>query len=250
MRAAIHAEWTKLRTSPGTIWLLLAVIVSTVGVSALTTAATTCVACGGDVLKTSLTGVQLGQAIAAIAGVLMMGTEYSNGLARLTLTAIPRRTRVLSAKALVLTAVLLVTSAAAVLGAFLAGRAILADNGFARLSISDGTVMRALVGSTLYLTLIGLLGLGIATAVRSSAGAIGAVLALLFVLPVVSLAVSDPDWQRKLEQIGPTSAGLAIQASTNLSELPIKPWHGLGVLALWAVAGLVSGGLLLARRDA
>lgn len=68
--------------------------------------------------------------------------------------------------------------------------------------------------------------------------------------PIVAQEVSDPHWQRHLQQIGPMTAGLAIQATTNLRSLPIGPWAGLGVLAAWAAAALLAGGLLLRWRDA
>jgi ABC-2 type transport system permease protein len=151
----------------------------------------------------------------------------------------------LAAKAIVLAAVVLAVALPAVAGSLLSGRAILSG-----LSLDDGAVWRAAIGSVLYLTLIALLSLGIGTAVRSSAAAIGIVLGLLYVFPIVALAASDPVWQRHLLQIGPTTAGLAIQATTGLSELPIGPWAGLGVLSLWAAGALLGGALLLQRRDA
>jgi ABC-2 type transport system permease protein len=95
-----------------------------------------------------------------------------------------------------------------------------------------------------------LLSLGAASAVRDSAAAIAIVLGLLYVFPIIVQAVSDPAWRRHLAQIGPMSAGLAIQATTNLSNLPINPWAGLGVLAAWSVAALLVGGLVLQSRDA
>jgi ABC-2 type transport system permease protein len=109
--------------------------------------------------------------------------------------------------------------------------------------------LRATAGSVLYLALIGLLGLGIATAVRDSAAAIGVVLGLLYLSPVVTAAVANPHWQRHLEQIAPMSAGLAIQATTGLRGLPISPWAGIGVLAAWAAGAMLAGGLLLQLRD-
>jgi ABC-2 type transport system permease protein len=111
-------------------------------------------------------------------------------------------------------------------------------------------VLRAAAGSVLYLALIALLSLGAATAVRDSAAAIGAVLGLLYLFPLVAAVVTDPHWQRHLEQIGPMSAGLAIQATTGLRSLPLSPWAGLGALAAWAAAALLAGGLLLRLRDA
>ena len=85
---------------------------------------------------------------------------------------------------------------------------------------------------------------------RDSAAAIGIVLGLLYLFPIIAAVVTDPHWQRHLQQIGPMSAGLEIQATTGLRSLPIGPWAGLGVLAAWAAAALLAGGLLLRLRDA
>ena len=97
---------------------------------------------------------------------------------------------------------------------------------------------------------VGLLGLGIATAIRDSAVAVGVVLGLLYLFPVIAAAVSNPNWHRHLEQISPMSAGLAIQATADLRGLPISPWAGLAVLAAWAAGAMLAGDLLLRLRDA
>jgi len=123
-------------------------------------------------------------------------------------------------------------------------------HGYAALSLADGPILRVATGSVLYLTLIGLLSLGLALAVRNSATAIGIVLALLFVFPILAQVVADPDWRRHLQQFAPMTAGLAVQATVGTDRQPIGPWQGLGVLALWAVAALVAGGRLLRSRDA
>lgn len=249
---ALHAEWTKLRTSPGTIWLLLGVIVATTGIGGLTVATLHCPAgsCEVDPTQLSLIGVQAGQAVVAILAVLAIGGEYSTGLVHTSLVAVPRRLALLAAKAVVLTGVVLVAAALAVLVSLLIGGPVLTANGFTVPSLADGAVLRAAGGSALYLVLIALLSLGVATAVRNPASAIGVVLGLLYVFPILVGAVSDPDWKRHLEQIGPMSAGLAVQATTHLDDLPIGPWAGLGVLAGWAAAALLCGGLLLQLRDA
>jgi ABC-2 type transport system permease protein len=251
MRDALHAEWTKLRTAPGTIWLLLAVITLTVAVSLAATATVSCPfgGCEVDPTKVSLTGITLGQAVVAILAVLAMSGEYGTGMIRTSLTAVPRRTVVLAAKAAILTGLVVPAATIAVLASLLAGRPILADHGYQQLPLTDGSVLRAAVGSVLYLALIALLSLGAASAVRDSATAIAIVLGLLYVFPIIVQAVSDPDWRRHLQQIAPMS-GLAIQATTHLSSLPISPWAGLGVLAAWAAAALLIGGLLLQLRDA
>jgi ABC-2 type transport system permease protein len=241
MSDAIRAEWTKLRTAPGTIWLLLAVCVVTVGVS--TAAAATSVGSTVDAAKISLTGVAFGQAVVAILAVLMIGGEHSTGLIHLTFAAMPRRSSVLAAKALLVTLLTAFAGVVSVAGCLVAGRGLL-DLPF------DGPERRAAVGSVLYLMLIALLSLGIAALVRDSAAAIGVVLGLLYVLPIVAQALTDPAWKRHLEQIAPMSAGLAVQATVGLKELPIGPWAGLGVLAAWAVGAFVLGGLTMAVRDA
>ena len=116
-------------------------------------------------------------------------------------------------------------------------------------SITQGPVLRAAVGSVVYLVLIALLSLGVAAAIRDTAVSIGAVLGLLYLPPILAQAVTEP-LRRHLQQIAPMTAGLAIQATTNLHALPIAPVAGLGVLAAWALASLLVGGLLLERRDA
>jgi ABC-2 type transport system permease protein len=257
-RDALHAEWTKLRTAPGTFGLLFAAVALTVAVSAAAAAAARCPAtgCGQDPAKVSLTGVYLGQVVVAVVAVLAISGEYSSGMIRTTLAAMPRRTTVLAAKAALVTGLTLAAGTLAILGSLLAGRLILpghgftAAHGFAPLSLADGPVLRAAAGSVLYLALIALLSLGAATAVRDSAVAIGLVLGLLYLFPIVAGVVSDPYVQRHLEQIAPMTAGLEIQATTGLRSLPLSPWAGLGVLAAWAAGALLAGGLLLRLRDA
>lgn len=256
MRDALHAEWTKLRTLAASYWLMLGVVALTVGLGAAVAGALHYGDSGDpDLAKTSLTGVELGQAIVAGLAVLVVGGEYGTGMIRATLTATPRRLTVLGAKAAVVTGAVLVASAVAVLGSVLAGRLILPGNGFTAahgyplLSLTDGSTLRAAVGSVLYLVLIGLLSLGVAVAVRDSATAIGVVLSLLYLFPVAAHAV-DASAQRHLEQIAPMTAGLDVQATVGLRTLPLTPWEGLGVLAGWAVAALLTGGLVLRLRDA
>jgi ABC-2 type transport system permease protein len=175
---------------------------------------------------------------------------------RLTLAATPRRVTVLAAKAAVLSGLILVTGAIAVFASLLAGGLILPGHGigpahgYPAISPSDGAVVRAAFGSVLYLTLIALLSLGAATAVREGAAAIGAVLGLLYVLPIIAVFDGDATLSRHLQQLAPMTAGLTIQATTGLNTLPISPWAGLGVLAAWAAAALLFGGLLFRGRDA
>jgi ABC-2 type transport system permease protein len=243
----LHAEWTKLRTDRGTAWLLLGVVVATVGIGVVTADSLACATAGCplDAPRVSLTGVLLGQAVVAILGVSIIGNEYGTGLIAPTLTATPRRLALLATKAALLVGVVGAAGALAVVGSLVAGRVILPDYP----ALSGGEV-RAGVGSVLYLVLVALLSLGIATAVRNSAVAIGAVLGLLYLFPIIAEAVGDPDWQRHLRQAGPMTAGLLIQSTRDLDDLPLSPWTGLAVLAAWSTAALLAGALLLHHRDA
>ena len=257
MKSALHAEWTKLRTAPGTGWLLLVVVVLTVGLSWLATAAVHFQARElQDQVKISLVGVQAGQAVVAVLGVLIITGEYSSGMIRSTLAAMPQRWPMLAAKATVLTGIVLLAGAVAVLGSLMLagfimpGNGFTAANGFPALSLTDPETLRATAGSILYLTLIGLLSLGLATLIRDSALAVGVVLGVLYLFPILIQVVGDPDWKRRLEQIAPTSAGLGIQSTVDLQSLAISPWMGMGVLAAWATTAMVAAAVILRWRDA
>ena len=257
LQDALHAEWTKMRTTPGAPCLALSTLVLTAGLSAAAAAAASYTpGAAQDPTKISLTGIDLGQAIIAILAVVTISSEYSTRLIATTLTAVPRRITMLAAKATLVTGVVLAAGTAAVLTSVLAGRLLLPGNGFttahgyALVSLGDEPTLRAAAGSVLYLALIALFSLGIACTVRDSATAIGVVLALLYLFPILASAVTDQHWQRHLQQISPMDAGLAIQNTTNLHGLPIGPWAGLGVLAAWATAAMLAGALTLRLRDA
>ncbi len=102
----------------------------------------------------------------------------------------------------------------------------------------------------LYLALIALLSLGVGTLVRDSAVSIGTVLALLYLSQIILPFIGNAIWQHRLKRWMPANAGLAIQATTGLNHLPIRPREGLGVLAIWAGAALLAGGLAPRRHDA
>jgi ABC-2 type transport system permease protein len=263
MTDALHAEWTKFRTLAGSWWLLLAVAVLTVMVSTATAAGFHCPpdGCtaqltGADPARLGLAGVYLGQVIIALLAVLAIGGEYGNGMIRLTLTAIPRRFTAFCAKAVVTAFAALAASVLAVGGSVLAGwlilpgRGLSAANGYLTLSLGNGADLRAACGSVLYLTLIALLAYGVTTAVRDAATGIGLVLGLLLLFPIMSAVIPDHVLARHLEQVAPMTAGMYVQATTGLSALPLTPWQGLGVTALWALGALVLGGCVLRFRDA
>jgi ABC-2 type transport system permease protein len=255
MTDAFRAEWTKLRTSPSTAWILLATVVLTAGLGALVTGT---IHVSGqsveDPTKISLIGVDLWQAIVAMLGVLVISEEYGTRMIRTTLAAIPRRVTVLATKAMNVILLSALASALGVAGSILAGRLLLSGgglgpaNGYPLISIGNGPTLRAAAGSVIYLVLIALLALGIAAAIRDTAVSIGVVLALLYLFPVLAATVQG-SWHRHLEQIGPMTAGMSIQSTTGLSSLPIGPWVGLGVLAAWSTGALLIGGCSLWVRN-
>lgn len=254
----MHAEWTKLRTLGGSAWLLLAAVALTVAIGAAADTASGYSALGSvqDTTKISLTGVYLGQAVVAALAVLSVGSEYSTGMIHTTLVAVPRRCTMLAAKAAVLLAAVLPAAAIGVLGSLVAGRMILPGNGFTPahgyppLSLADGSTLRAMAGSVIYLALVALLALGVTAAVRDPATAIGIVLGLLYLFPIIAQTVTDARWQRHLHEIAPMTAGLYIQTTIGVHSLPLTPWQGLGILAGWAASALLAGGALLRARDA
>ena len=261
---ALHAEWTKLRTVRSSGWLLLGVTALTVGLGAVIVWSTRFDAClpeqpGGcevDTTRIALSGVYVGQVAAVLLGVLAVSSEYATGTIRSTVAAVPRRWPTSVAKAAVVAGPVLLAAVLAVVGSLLAARALLPTNGFTPahgfppLSLGDSATLRAAVGTALYLCLIALLSVGVALTLRSAAAAISTVLALLFVFPLLGTLVNEPRWREWLTEWSPMSAGLAVQATQGLDAMPLGPWQGLSVLAAYAAAALLLGGVLFQFRDA
>ncbi|WP_165986095.1 ABC transporter permease subunit [Streptomyces sp. YIM 98790] len=163
--------------------------------------------CGEDTVRTSLTGVWLGQGAVIVLAVLAVGGEYGSGTIRAALAAGPRRLRLLAAKALAVCALTLAAAVPAVAGALLAGRWLLASGGFPLPGLTDGPVLRAAAGSVLYLLLTALLALGAGAALRDTATAVTAVLAVFSLLPLLAGMVSDPQWQERELRAAPATPG-------------------------------------------
>ncbi len=257
MTAALKAEWIKFRTLAGNSWLLLGVVVGTIGISAAASALThvSAVTAGGDTTKFSLSGVYLGQLVVVALAVVAISEEYATGMIRLTLTATPRRLAVLTAKAANVASLSAVAGLFAVSGCLAIGRFVLPGaglnpaHGYALISIGSGTTIRAAVGTAIYLALIALLSLGAATVIRDTAVSIGVVVGLLYLPPLLAQIVGG-SLGRQIREFAPMSAGMAIQATTHLGSLPIQPWPGLGVLAGWAAGALLLAATSLRVRDA
>jgi ABC-2 type transport system permease protein len=260
---ALRAEWTKLRTVQSTGWILLGVALLTAAIGAFVSWDLTpprCdradPSCDFDLARLSLSGVYLGQAAVVILAVLAITSEYEAGMIRTTLAACPRRLAVLAAKVAVVVSVILLAAVVGVALSLVAGREILARNGFVPsagyppLSLGDGSTLRAYGGTVLYLGLVAIVALGIGFVVRHTGGTVTLVLGLLYIAPILTIAVTQPRWREWIEQVSPMTAGLAIQATLRLDTLSISPWRGLGVLALYAVGSALAGAVAFRLRDA
>ncbi len=256
MTATLRAEWTKLRTLPANLWLVPGVVAGTVAIGAAAAGLTHAsgVTPGGDSTKLCLAGVYLGQLLVATLAIVAICEEYATGLIRVTFTATPHRVASLMAKAANLAGLTAVAGLAAVAGCLAVGALMLpADgldpgHGYALISIGSASTMRAAGGTVIYLVLMALLSLGIGTVIRDTAASLGAVVALLYVPPLLADLLGGTVGQH-IREISPASAGLAIQSTTRLRSLPIQAWPGMGVLTGWAIAALLLAAASLRVRD-
>ena len=262
MTAALHAEWTKLRTLRSTAWLALGIVLATVGVGAARVAAVdtgdcpTPATCFEDTTALALGGVVLGQAAVVALAVGAVTTEHASGSIVATLAAVPRRGRVLAAKAAVVSAIVLASSVLAVGGSLVVGRLLLptrgfdAAHGYPPLTPADGPTLRAAAGTVAYLGVVGLLGVGVGALLRDTAAAVTGVLGLLYLFPLVAGFVADPRWQDRILAWGPMTAGLAVQATVAVDRRPVSPGAGIAIAAAWAAAALAAGTATFLHRDA
>jgi hypothetical protein len=248
---AARMEWIKLRSLRSTWWTLAGTVAGTVGIG---------VAVGlnsrnasGDLTNNALAGVVPGLLLAGVLGVLTMTGEYTSGTIRATLAVIPRRPVVLAAKAAVFGAVTLIAGQAASFAAFFATAATL-RHGIVAPTLGDPGVLRAIVSSGAAYCLIGLLGLGLGAIIRHSAAAVGVLVAGVYVLAQVIgiLAHSVAVYMPILILANSLSTTKPVTCGTDAASCPdfLSAGAGLGVMSLYAVIALVTGGWLLARRDA
>jgi ABC-type transport system involved in multi-copper enzyme maturation permease subunit len=249
------SEWTKLRSLRSTLFSLLTAMLCLVGFSIL---AASLIAANWpppsrqdvesfDPVGVSLAGGFFAQLAFGVLGVLIITGEYSTGMIRATLAAVPKRIPVLWAKALVYGTTCLVLSLVSVLLAFFLGQASLSSKDI-EASFGDPNVARVVIGAALYLTGVGLLGLALGALLRNTAGAISALFGLLFVVPVV-VHFLPASWNDAIAKYLPSNAG---QVVMDLHPGPeqLGPWTGLLVFFLYAAVLLVLAGVSLVRRDA
>jgi ABC-2 type transport system permease protein len=251
----LRSEWLKFRSLRSTYATLLATIVGMIGFGILFAAVTasrwaTMTAAERarfDPTAVSLRGYFLAQLVVGVLGVLVVTGEYSTGMIRATIAAAPKRLPVLWAKVIVFAVVTFVVTTLSSFGAFLAGQAILSSQHI-ETTLAAPNVLRAVIGTGLYLTVVGLLGVALGWIIRATAGAIGTVFGLLLVLPVLGDAL-PASWGANINPYLPSNAGaqvLSVQHSAGM----LSPWTGFAVFCLYAVVGIVVAAVLLKRRDA
>ncbi len=253
------SEWTKLRTLRSTRYALLAGVAMTIGfaiIPALVNANRWSSMSFIDKasfrpLETSLIGVTVAQLAIGVLGVMLISGEYSTGMIRSTFAAVPKRLTVLWGKAGVFALVTFVLALPSTLIAFFAAQAILKGHSFnghdIALSFSDPGVSRAVIGGALYLTLIGLFGLGLGAILRSTAGGISAFAGILFVIPPL-MNVLPASWSNAISPYLPSNAGQAIMQSGSPAHT-LAPWTGLGVFAAYTAVLVAIAAIQLRRRD-
>ncbi|MEU9705023.1 ABC transporter permease [Streptomyces sp. NPDC047981] len=244
----LRSEWHKLWTVRSTWITVLTAVAFLLGVGILMGATYTSDGGDSDVDTVVLTlyGSQLGAICLAVLGILVTAGEYSTGLIRASLTAVPRRTPVLWAKATVFTAAVFTISLVTALLTFLVAQIFLSDTDQAA-SLTDDAVLAAIAGNAAGVTLLGLVALGLGAALRSVPGGIGAFIGGVMVLPEV-LGMLPYDAMETAIRYFPTQAAGALGSATPMPNAA-SPGAALLALCLWAAAALIVPALLLRRRD-
>ena len=249
----VASEWIKFRSLRSTWITLLVSVVGVIGLGLLISYVTNAhwaqmhpeERATFDPAGRSLGGVYLAQLAIGVLGVLVITGEYATGMIRATLSAVPRRLPVLWAKAGVYAAVTLVLMLISAFVAFSGGQALL---GAHSTTLSAPHVLRAVIGVALYLTVVGLLAVGLGFILRNTAGGIATLFGLLLVLPAI-VHVLPSNWAANISPYLPSEAGSAL-FTLNPDPGMLAPWVGFGVFCAYAAAAIGIGAVLLRRRDA
>ncbi len=251
----LRSEWTKLRSVRSTYWTLLMAVLTTVALGAVICARWAYVARhdgpgnldGFDPTLTSLNGIYLAQIAVGALGVLVITSEYGTGMIRATFSAVPQRRSMLAAKGIVFGGAMLLLGEVMSFAAFGIGQALL-SGAHAGASLGQPGVLRAVIGAGLYLSAAGLLGLGLGTMIRHTAGALSAFFGLLFGASVIA-DLLPTSWRNAVIDYMPANAGSQIFTIVR-SHDSLSPWAGLGVFCLYVVVALGVGMTLVSIRDA
>jgi ABC-2 type transport system permease protein len=284
LRGVIASEFTKLRSVRSTYWTIAALFIVSVGIAAIAGAAITSsihnnVAnkAGLDATQSSLIGFfEFGQLIIAVLGALTITSEYSTGMIRTSLIAMPRRGVLYAGKLIVFTSVTLVVSLVTSFITFFVGQALLSGSGVSASLfhsvtvpansiqngpnapvtfqgidvISSGTVLSAIIGSALFVTAVALIAFGLGAIIRHTAGSITSAIGLMFVVPII-IQVLPNNWRDDIMRFFPDAASRVISVTIGGNQPHLwSAWPQFLVTVIYAVVLLAIGAFLFRKRDA
>jgi len=289
LRGTLASEFTKLRSVRSTYWTLAALVIVSVGIAAIVGFGVASNIhnnpqnkAGTDATQTSLIAFfELGQLIIAVVGAMSITSEYSTGMIRTSLTVMPRRGTIYLAKLIVLTTVTLVISLVTSFISFFVGQAAMSGSGVSASlfhsitipanafmhppkggngppvvtfqgteTISPGTVLTAVIGTALFVTVVTLIAFGLGAIIRHTAGAITSAIGLMFVLSVIIQLLPD-NWRWDIMRFFPDAAGRVLSVTTQNSNPHLwSAWPQFLVTIIWAAVLVGVGGYLFRKRDA
>jgi ABC-2 type transport system permease protein len=250
------SEWTKFRSLRSTMWTLLTAVVLTIGIGALFSAVTAnqyhtfsaADKASFNPITTSLNGILFSQLAIGVLGVLLISGEYSTGMIRSSLTAVPRRLPVLWAKLGVFATVAFAVMLATSFVSFFVGQALLSSHHLG-VSISAPNALRDVIGAALYVTVAGIIGMTLGALMRNTAAGISTMVALFFVLPPVA-GLLPSSWSSHFVQYLPSNAGGVLYGGASGLAHPLAPWTGFGLLCAYAAVLIGLAAWRLRRADA
>ncbi|MGO9333479.1 MAG: ABC transporter permease subunit [Acidimicrobiales bacterium] len=258
--AVMRSEWTKMRSVRSTTRTLALTVALTIGIGIIATSteagrwthASAATRLTFDPTNLSLTGILFGQIMIGILGVLVVSAEYGTGTIRASLAAVPNRRLFLVAKATSFAIVAFLVGEVVSFVAFFGGQSLI-SGGAPHATITQPDVLGAVIGSGLYLTVLGLLAVGLGLTIRHTAGALAAFVGILLIVPLLTPAF-PASIQNAVSKFEPTTIGNAMTVVT--THLPkgsaptFSPWVGLAILGAYAAVALGIGAWSLLRRDA
>ena len=251
----VRSEWTKFRSVRSTYWTFLVAIVLGIGLSALVCGISAAHYQTDPTIRFDWNPVQrslrpewfLAQLAFAVLGVMTVTSEYSTGMIRTSLAAVPKRTSMMLAKLLVFGVAALVIGEAISVTAFSLGQALIHGQAPSA-SFAQHDVLRVVLGAGLYLLFIGLLGSAFAILVRHAAAGIAVVVGMLFILPGIAEALPT-SWSQPIEKYWPTNAGQQIM-SIHRDAHTLSAWAGFAEFVAFTALVIAVSIYLLERRDA
>ena len=249
----VRAEWTKLRALRSTKWCGLSALVLIVGLGAVIAGSGTPyhVSPGNSAaagVSSGLLGVLFAQLLVGVVGVLAFSGEYGTGMIRGTLAVVPSRLPVLWAKLIVLAGLVLPVTLLCGVVDFFAATAIESSRGGSAILLTDPGVLRTVVGSSLYLTVVVIIGLALGTLLRKTATGLAVFAGVFFVVPIVVAAL--PHKITGFAPYLPSNAGGALWGDPLTTAHALSPWTGFAVLCGYAVVLTAAAAWRLRRRDA